>query len=158
MNQNFNQLKVRFPGLGCWVFILGAAWLLGAIGLSGIIKSIFALVLFIFLAPVLAFFALQFWVQRNLVKGECPVCDQSLAGLKNSKMPCINCGTELSVTGDGFERFASDGVIDVQAVDMQSGTQFSSQSGSQMTAVDLSQAAAPTIDVEVQRLPGDSST
>lgn len=141
MNQNFNQLQVRFPGIGCWVFILGAVWLVGAIGLSGIIKSIFALVLFIFLAPVLVFLALQFWIKRNLVEGNCPVCEQSLAGLKNSKMPCSNCGSELSVTSEGFERFANEGVIDVQAVDIQP------------SAVDLSETSATTIDVEVQRLP-----
>lgn len=141
MNQNFNQLQGQFPGLGCWLFILGTIWLLGAIGIGGIIKSIFALVLFVVLAPVLAFLALQFWIKRNLVSGSCPVCEQSLTGLKNSKMPCLNCGTELSVTAEGFERFATDGIIDIQAVDIQS------------SAVDLSDASSATIDVEVQRLP-----
>ncbi len=141
MNQNFNQLQGRFPGLGCWLFILGALWLLGAVGIGGIIKSIFALVLFVVLAPVLAFLALQFWIKRNLVSGSCPVCEQSLAGLKNSKMPCLNCGTELLVTEEGFERFAADGVIDIQAVDIQSST------------VDLSDSSGQIIDVEVQRLP-----
>jgi hypothetical protein len=141
VNQNFNQLQVRFPGLGCWIFVLGAIWLLGAIGLSGIIKSIFVLLLLILLAPVLAFFALQFWVKRNLIVGNCPVCEQPLTSLKNLKMPCPSCGTELSVTGDGFERFAADGIIDIQAVDMQA------------SAVDLADAEVTTIDVEVQRLP-----
>lgn len=149
MNQNFNQLQVRFPGLGCWLFILGTLWLVGAIGIGGIIKSVLALVLFIFLAPVLAFLALQFWLKRNLISGSCPVCEQSLAGLKGSQMPCPNCGTVLSVTAEGFERFAADGVIDIQAVDVKSST------------VRLSDTAiadeATTIDVEVQRLPeGDS--
>lgn len=146
MNQNFNQLQVRFPGLGCWLFILGAVWLLGAIGIGGVIKSVFALVLFVVLAPVLAFLALQFWVKRNLVQGNCPVCEQPLAGLKNSKMPCINCGTELSVTGEGFERFATDGVIDIQAVDIQA-------SDVQSRPMKLTDTATPTIDVEVQKLP-----
>lgn len=141
MNQNFNQLQVRFPGLGCWVFILGSAWLIGAIGLTGIIKASLVVILLLFLAPVLAFLALQFWVKRNLVEGNCPVCEQSLTGLKNSKMPCVNCGTELSITSEGFERFAKDGVIDVQAVDIQAST------------VDLSDTSGTTIDVDVQRLP-----
>ena len=146
MNQNFNQLQVRFPGLGCWLFVLGAIWLLGAIGIGGIIKSIFALVLFVVLAPVLAFLALQFWVKRNLIQGNCPVCEQTLAGLNNSKMPCPNCGTELSVTSEGFERFATDGVIDIQAVDVQA-------ANVQSRRVELSDGSVPTIDVEVQRLP-----
>jgi hypothetical protein len=146
VNQNFNQLQGRFPGLGCWLFILGTIWLLGAIGIGGIIKSIFALVLFVVLAPVLAFLALQFWIKRNLVSGSCPVCEQSLTGLKNSKMPCLNCGTELSVTAEGFDRFATDGIIDIQAVDVQA-------VDIQSSAVDLSNDSSATIDVEVQRLP-----
>ena len=150
MNQNFNQLQVRFPGVGCWLFVLIAVWLLGAIGIGGIIKSIFALVLFVVLAPVLAFLALQFWVKRNLIQGNCPVCEQTLAGLKNSKMPCSNCGTELSVTAEGFERFATDGVIDIQAVDIQASDVTRNQ-------VALSDRDVPTIDVEVQRLPDADS-
>ncbi len=145
MNQNFNQLQVRFPSLGCWLFILVALWLIGAIGIGSILKVTFALILFIFLAPVLAFLALQFWIRRNLVNGNCPVCEQSLAGLKNSKMPCPNCGTELSVTSEGFERFAAEGIIDIQAVDVQSNTVNLSEN--------LSDTSATTIDVEVQRLP-----
>ena len=142
MNQNFNQLQVRFPGLGCWLFVLGTAWLLGAIGLGTIIKSLFALALFILLAPVLVFAGLRFWIKRNLVEGNCPVCEQPLTSLKNLKMPCPNCGTELSVTGDGFERLAADGVIDVRAVNVQA------------SAVDLSDSAdTTTLDVEVQSLP-----
>ena len=145
MNQNFNQLQVRFPGLGCWLFVLGTFWLIGAIGLSGIIKSIAALVLFVILAPVLGFLALQFWVKRNLVNGECPVCEQTLAGLKNSNMVCPSCTTELTATADGFERVAADGVIDVQAVDIQA-TDMSATSVETLSD-------ATVIDVEVQRLP-----
>lgn len=141
MNQNFNQLQVRFPSLGCWLFILVSLWLIGAIGIGSILKVTFALVLFIFLAPVLAFLALQFWIRRNLVNGECPVCAQSLTGLKSSKMPCPNCGTALLVTAEGFERFAAEGVIDIQAVDIQSSPK------------DFADTSATTIDVEVQRLP-----
>ncbi|NJM96755.1 MAG: hypothetical protein HC800_05775 [Phormidesmis sp. RL_2_1] len=154
MNQNFNQLQIRFPGLGCWVFVLGTAWLLGAIGLGGILKFTFALVLFIFLAPVLAFLAIQFWLQRNLVKGNCPVCEQPLTSLKNLKMPCPNCGTELSATAEGFERFAADGVIDVQVVDVQSSAVNLSGmnlSGSAPSEADAT-TDATTIDVEVERL------
>ena len=139
MNQNFNQLQIRFPGLGCWLFILTAVWLLSAIGLSGVIKSIFGLVLFLLLVPVLAFFALRFWVKRNLVTGNCPVCEQPLTSLKSIKIPCPNCGTELSTTKEGFERLATDGVIDIQAVDIQAGASEATD--------------AETIDVEVQRLP-----
>jgi len=143
VNQNFNQLQGRFPQLGCWVFLLIAFWVVGAIGITGIIKSIFALVLFLLLAPVLGFWALQFWVKRNLVEGSCPVCTQPLTGVKKMKIPCPSCGTEVVATGDGFERVSTDGVIDVQVVDA-----VATQTG----VVDVSDTAT-TIDVEVKQLP-----
>ena len=140
MNQNFNQLQGRFPQLGCWVFLLISFWVVGAIGITGILKSIFALVLFLLLAPVLGFWALQFWVKRNLVEGSCPVCNQPLTGLKKMKIPCPSCGTEVMATDDGFERVSAAGVIDVQVVDTQT------------SVVDVSDTAT-TIVVEGQRLP-----
>lgn len=146
MNQNFNQMQVRFPGLGCWLFVLGAAWLLGAIGLGGIVKSIFALVLFLVLTPVVVLVVARFWIKRNLVEGDCPVCNQSLTSLKNVKLTCPSCATQLTTTENGFERFAPDGVIDVQAVDIKS-------SAVDADAVDTIGTNATTIDVEVQQLP-----
>ncbi|MGB3765459.1 MAG: hypothetical protein WA947_02785 [Phormidesmis sp.] len=146
MNQNFNQMRVRFPGLGCWIFVLGGAWLLGAIGLSGIVKSIFALVLFLVLTPVIVLIVARFWIKRNLVEGACPICDQSLTSIKNVKMACPNCTTQLMTTEEGFERFAPEGVIDVQAVDIQG-------SSVDLSSDDDGNTSATTIDVEVQRLP-----
>ena len=146
MNQNFNQLQVRFPGLGCWVFILISAWIVGAIGITGILKSIFALVLFLVLAPVLAFLGLQFWVKRNLVEGNSPVCEQPLTGLKNIKTPCPNCGTEVTVTENGFERTAADGIIDVQAVDVKASSGDTSDE-------EVPFVETTVIDVDVQQLP-----
>lgn len=140
MNQNYNQLQRQFPGLGCWLLVLGFLWIVGAIGLKGLIGSLLVVILFIVLAPVLAFIALQLWIKRNLTEGNCPVCDQSLVGLRDAKLLCPNCSTELLVTQTGFERFAGEGIIDVQAVDVPSSAAGSS-------------AAEKTIDVEVQSLP-----
>ncbi|MGD1899535.1 MAG: hypothetical protein ACFB16_21635 [Phormidesmis sp.] len=149
MNQNFNQLQVRFPGLGCWVFLLIAFWIIGAIGITGVLKSIFALVLFLVLAPVIAFAGLQFWIKRNLVQGNCPVCDQPLTSLKTVNTPCPNCGTQVTVGEAGFERVASEGTIDVQAVDVQAVDVQTSAVGVESS----SEESTTVIDVEVQRLP-----
>ena len=143
MNQNFNQLQVRFPGLGCWVFVLISFWIIGAIGITGLLKATFALILFLFLTPVVAFLGLQFWVKRNLVQGNCPVCEQPLTSLKSAKIACPNCGTEVRVVEGEFERVAGEGVIDVQAVDVQAAA----------VTVDEESNGATVIDVEVQRLP-----
>lgn len=139
-------MQVRFPNLGCWLFVLGAAWLLGAIGLSGLVKSILALVLLLVLAPVIVLIVARFWLKKNLVEGHCPVCDQSLTSLKSVKLTCPNCTTQLVTTADGFERFAPDGVIDVQAVDVQS-------SAVDTSVFDTTSASTTTIDVEVEQLP-----
>jgi len=144
VNQNFNQLRVRFPGLGCWVFILLTVWIVGAIGITGILKATLALVLFLVLAPVFAFLGLQFWIRRNLVQGKCPVCEQPLTSLKNVKTTCPSCSTQVTASDEGFERVASDGVIDIQAVDIQ---------GTAVSDDDDSEQSATVIDVEVQRLP-----
>lgn len=148
MNQNFNQLQVRFPGLGCWVFVLISFWVIGAIGITGILKSIFALVLFVVLAPVLAFWGLQFWVKRNLVEGNCPVCEQPLTGLKSVKTPCPNCGTEVTATADGFERATTDGVIDVQAVDTNASTVTDESVDDDVPFIETT-----VVDVDAQQLP-----
>lgn len=148
MNQNFNQLQVRFPGLGCWVFVLISFWVIGAVGITGILKSIFALVLFVVLAPVLAFLGLQFWVKRNLVEGNCPVCEQPLTGLKSVKTPCPNCGTEVTATADGFERAMTDGVIDVQAVDTNASTVMDESADDDVPFIETT-----VVDVDVQQLP-----
>jgi len=150
MNQNFNQLQVRFPGLGCWVFVLISFWIVGAIGITGILKSIFALVLFLVLAPVLAFWGLQFWVKRNLVEGNCPVCDQPLTGLKNVETPCPSCGTAVIVTADGVERASADGIIDIQAVDVQASTTEEEDD----SAIPLIETTVmDVVDVDAQQLP-----
>lgn len=144
MNQQFNQLQARFPGLGCWLFAFIAIWVIGAIGITGILKSIFAVILFLILAPVLLSVVARFWLKRNLVSGNCPVCEQSLVCMKQSKLTCPNCATEVSATDNGFERVAAEGVIDVQAVDIQT---------SATATLDVDTTPATPIDVEVQRLP-----
>ncbi len=148
MNQQFNQLQTRFPGLGCWLFAFIAIWVIGAIGITGILKSIFAVILFLILAPVVLSIAVRFWLKRNLVTDRCPVCEQPLVCLKQSKTVCPNCATEVTATGEGLERVAADGVIDVQAVDIQP---------TAATTRDAETSATTTIDVEVQQLPESQS-
>ena len=119
VNQNsFNQIRVNVPGLGCWLTLLGLVWLLGAVGLGWLVKSLAALVLLVLAAPVLAFLGLRFWLRRNLVQGPCPVCDTPLTGLKGTETRCLNCGTVLQTEVDGFARVAEAGTIDITAVEV----------------------------------------
>jgi hypothetical protein len=119
VNQNGpNQIQLNFSGIGCWLMAIGIIWLLGAVGLGWIVKSLAVLVVLLILAPVFLFLGVRFWLKRNLVQAECPVCATSLTGLKGAQTLCPSCGTPLQVEANGFHRLAQEGTIDVDAVDV----------------------------------------
>ncbi|HSM82056.1 MAG TPA: hypothetical protein VLS96_10230 [Nodosilinea sp.] len=119
MNQNRpNQIQLNFSGLGCWLTLIGVIWLLGAIGLGWVVKSLAVLVVLVLAAPVLGFIGLRFWLRRNLVQGPCPVCATDLTGIKGAETRCLNCGTPLRTEAEGFARLTEAGTIDVTAVDI----------------------------------------
>jgi hypothetical protein len=93
-------------------------WLLGAVGLGWIVKSLAVLVVLVLVAPVVGFIGLRFWLRRNLVQGPCPVCSTHLTGIKGTETACLNCGTPLRTGAEGFSRLAEAGTIDVTAVDV----------------------------------------
>jgi hypothetical protein len=112
------QVQVNFSGLGCWLTLIGVVWLLGAVGLGWLVKSLAVLVVLLLVAPVLGFIGLRFWLRRNLVQGACPVCATNLTGIKGAETRCLNCGTPLHTEIDGFSRVAEAGTIDITAVDV----------------------------------------
>ncbi len=119
MNSNRpSQFQLNFSGLGCWLTALGLFWLLGAVGLGWVIKSLAVLVVLGLAAPVLGFIGLRFWLRRNLVQSPCPVCNTPLTGIKGAETVCLNCGTPLQAEADGFSRLNEAGTIDVTAVDV----------------------------------------
>lgn len=113
-----NNLQLNLSGLGCWLTVIAIIWLLGAIGLGWLVKSIFVLMALILIAPVLAFIGFRWWLQRNLVEGNCPVCQTPLTGLKNAQTACPNCQTPLQVKAEGFQRYTPEGTVEVNAVDI----------------------------------------
>jgi len=119
VNQNgFKQLQFNLSGIGCWLAALGIIWLLGAVGLGWVVKSLAVIVVLVMLAPALIFFGLRFWLRRNLIQANCPVCSTGLTGIKGAETLCPNCGTPLQVEAEGFKRTVQDGTIDVDAVDV----------------------------------------
>lgn len=119
MNQlNFRLIELNLSGIGCWLTVIGLAWLLGAIGLGWLVKSVVLLMLLLVLTPVLLFVGLRFWLQRNLIRGTCPVCTTALTGLQAAETVCPSCGTPLTILTTGFERVAEPGTVDVVAVDV----------------------------------------
>ncbi|MEO1591588.1 MAG: hypothetical protein AAFU71_09880 [Cyanobacteria bacterium J06632_22] len=145
MTQNgFRGLQLNIPGLGCWVTLLLGAWLLGAAGLGWLVKSALVLVIVVALLPVVLIAIAQFWLRRNLVTGDCPVCGQGLNGLAPIQTACPNCGTALKTTRQGFERVVPDGTVEVQAVEVE--TQSPGRSGA--TSEDTI-----TLDIDARALP-----
>jgi len=119
VNQNgFKQMQINLSGLGCWIAFFGVIWLLGAVGLGWLVRSLAVLVLLIMLAPVLLFLGFRFWLKRSLVQADCPVCTTTLTGIKGTQTQCPNCGTLLKADGEGFHRLQEEGTIDVTAVDV----------------------------------------
>jgi hypothetical protein len=119
VNQNSsNQLRVNLSGIGCWLTVIGLVWLLGAVGLGWLVKSIAVIAVLVMLAPVFIFLGLRFWLKRNLVQADCPVCSTGLTGIRGAETLCPNCGTPLKVEADGFRRSVQEGTIDVDAVDV----------------------------------------
>ena len=105
-------------GLRNVVWLLLFAWLLGAIGLGWLVKFSLILVGLVVLVPIVGFFGLKWWVTKNLVEGDCPVCGAELTGIKGTQIPCSNCGELLQVGAGTFTRSAQEGTIDVMAVDV----------------------------------------
>jgi hypothetical protein len=116
--QGSNNIQLNFSGLGCWLTAFGVIWLLGAAGLGWLVKSIALLFVLLLITPILAFVGFRWWLGRNLVEGNCPVCQTPLTGLKAIKTVCPNCQTPLQVTQEGFQRDVPEGTVEVSAVDV----------------------------------------
>lgn len=119
MNQNsLNNIQLSITGFGRLLTLIGFVWLLTALGLGWLIKSFFVLLGLLLLAPVLAFFAFQWWLKKNLIQAACPVCSYELTGLNQAEIQCPNCGEPLQVEQGRFKRMTPLGTIDVEAVEV----------------------------------------
>ncbi|KKD37176.1 MAG: hypothetical protein WAN66_28600 [Limnoraphis robusta] len=116
MNQGRPRiLKFNFSKISNWLIILAVIWLLTSIGLGW---SILILVGIVILIPVLLFVGVQWWLSRNLIQDECPVCAYEFTALNQTQCQCPNCGEPLQVEQGHFNRLTPPGTIDVQAVDV----------------------------------------
>lgn len=118
MNQGTPKISLKLPAVSNWLVLLLIACVLVSIGLGWVVKSILILVGFLLLTPVVAFFGLQWWLKRNLVEGNCPVCQYELTALNQTQCQCANCGEPLKVEQGIFSRLTPPGTIDVTAVEV----------------------------------------
>ncbi|WP_293123337.1 hypothetical protein [Microcoleus sp. bin38.metabat.b11b12b14.051] len=120
MNQGTPKISLNLPRISNWLILLGIACVLVSIGLGWIVKSLLIVVGFFLLTPVVGFFALQWWLKRNLIQGNCPVCQYELTGLNQTQCQCTNCGEPLKIEQGHFSRMTPPGTIDVTAVEVSS--------------------------------------
>lgn len=118
MNQSFKMLQINLAGIRSWLVLLAVVWLLGAIGLGWLVKSLVILLGLLLLAPVVGFFALRWWLRRNLIEDQCPVCRTQFVGLNNSEMRCPQCTEPLTIRQGHFHRLTQPGTVDVEAIEV----------------------------------------
>jgi hypothetical protein len=93
-------------------------WLLATIGLGWLVKSFFILIGLILVTPVIAFLGFQWWLKRNLIESDCPICHYAFVSLNKTEFRCPSCGEPLSAENGHFHRLTPPGTIDVSAVEV----------------------------------------
>jgi hypothetical protein len=119
VNQNFPKpSQYNFSGLGCWLTLLAIFLLLGSVGLGWLVNGFLIILGLLVLLPAVAWLGFRWWLKRNLVEDQCPVCSYEFTGFNNVKFRCPNCGEPLQVEKGHFHRLTPEGTIDVDAVDV----------------------------------------
>ncbi len=121
MNRDIlRSLQLRLPTLRGWLILIGVVWLVGAIGIGRVLGSLLLLIVLFTLLPIVGFLGLQWWVSRNLIQDQCPVCGAEFPGLNHSELNCPNCGEPLKIERSGFVRLTPPGTIEVDAIEVAS--------------------------------------
>ncbi|HEY9625735.1 MAG: hypothetical protein HY785_02760 [Oscillatoriophycideae cyanobacterium NC_groundwater_1537_Pr4_S-0.65um_50_18] len=119
MNPNsYRGWQFNLAGIRFWLVLFAVIWLLGSIGLGWIVKSVFILLGLLILAPIIGFWGFRWWLKRNLVVDQCPVCSYESAGINGTQMRCPSCGEPLQIEKGQFQRITPPGTVDVQAIDV----------------------------------------
>lgn len=119
MNQdNLKNLQIGMTEVSRLLLPFIVIWLLGAIGLGWIVKSLLILVALLLLVPIIAFVGFRWWLKRNLIQAECPVCQHEFVSLNNSEFRCPSCNEPLKAEHGHFTRLVPAGTIDVSAVEV----------------------------------------
>lgn len=119
MNQYEPKLfQFNLSDMGCLLALVTTFVLLGSVGLSWVVNSFLILVGLLFIAPVIGWFGFRWWLKRNLVEDNCPVCGFEFTGFNRVECRCPSCGEPLKVEQGHFNRLTPPGTIDVDAVEV----------------------------------------
>jgi len=115
---SFKTFQWNLSYLRPWITLLAIVWLLGTLGLSWLVNSLLIILGLLFLVPIVGFVGFRWWLQRNLIADNCPVCGTEITGLNNTQLQCPSCGEKLLVQNRVLKRFTPEGTIDVTAVEV----------------------------------------
>lgn len=111
-------VQFNLSGVGCWLTLLTVFLLLGTVGLGWLVNGFFILVALALMAPAVGWLVFRWWLRRNLVEDNCPVCAYEFTGFNRTECRCPNCGEPLQVEQGHFNRLTPPGTIDVEAVEV----------------------------------------
>jgi len=124
VSQNFPKIaQLNFSGIGCWLTLILTALLLTSVGLGWVVNSVLIVLGLMLILPVIALFVVQWWLRRNVVEDQCPVCQYQFTGFNGTMSRCPNCSEPLKIENGKFKRITPPGTIDVEAVDVDASSQ-----------------------------------
>ncbi len=119
MNQHSSKIfRFQLPSVGSLLTLIVVIWLVWSIGLNGIINSFLILMGLSIIAPVLIWWGFRWWLSRNLIESQCPVCAYEFRAFNHTQSQCPNCGEPIQIENGQFQRLTPPGTIDVQAIDV----------------------------------------
>lgn len=119
MNQYDPKLsQLNLSGVGCWLTLLATFMLLGAVGLGWVVNGFLLLVGLVIISPAIGWLVFRWWLKRNLIEDNCPVCGYEFTGFNKTDCRCPSCGEPLKVEQGHFNRLTPPGTIDVEAVEV----------------------------------------
>ena len=113
-----SALPLLGAGLRKLLWIGLFVWILGSLGLGWLLKAVGTLVVILIALPIAGVLFGFWWIRKNIAVGDCPACGYAVNGVNGSQVGCPNCGEALRVENLQFIRVATDGTIDVMAVDV----------------------------------------
>jgi hypothetical protein len=111
-------INISDSGLGCLLTLVIIGLLLGSIGLQWVVNGFLIFIALLIVTPIIGIWGFRWWLKRNLVEDECPVCNYTFTGFNNADCRCPNCGEVLKVEHGKFIRETPVGTIEVKAVEV----------------------------------------
>ncbi|BAQ63485.1 hypothetical protein [Geminocystis sp. NIES-3709] len=122
MKQNFQSkiININDSGFGCLLTFVIVSLVLGSIGLQWVVNGFLIFIALLIITPIIGIWGFRWWLKRNLIEDECPVCNYSFTALNNTDCRCPNCGELLRVENHQFIREIPPGTIEVDAIEVSS--------------------------------------